>query len=115
VYFAVRFLQLRHNIPDGEFGIHNDDRSTIAMLDRLIATIPDDSHLVALRSGYAFLSTLDHNLRLTIGRTTRLSTGNQVALAIIAERMNLESPAALLEHLTLVRLAIRDAFDAIVA
>ncbi|MBP6004581.1 MAG: hypothetical protein KA746_14195 [Pyrinomonadaceae bacterium] len=114
VYFAMRFLQLRHNIPDGESVTRNDDRSTIAMLDRLIEKLPDDSHLGALREGYAFLSRLDHNIRLTIGRTTRLSTGNQAALAMIAERMDLTSPADLLEQLTLVRIAIRGAFDAIV-
>lgn len=70
VYFATRYLQLRYNIPDT-----GDDRSTGHIIDRLISEIPDDSGvsreaLETLRRGHTTLSAIDHELRLTIGRTT---------------------------------------------
>jgi glutamine synthetase adenylyltransferase len=115
VYFAMRYLQLRHNVPDDA-----DDRSTGFMLDKLATSIkscpPLDSQLStlhALADGHDFLSALDHSIRLIAGRSTRLSHGNQALLAQIAKRMDLPSPAALLEALTFHRLAIRSAFDAI--
>ncbi len=150
IYFAMRYLQLRDNVPDvGEDNETGDKRrekgeqepenprSTAAMLDKLItkytnhstatdslspvSSLPSPvslppspvSSLKSLRAGHEFLSALDHQLRLTIGRTTRLPIANQTALATIAERMGLGSPAELLEHLTAHRLAIREAFDAI--
>ena len=143
VYFAMRYLQLRHNVPDGVSGPTvkegadtrssaagaltdvratdtSDDRSTRFMLDKLAASIQKsstlDSPLSTLQSladGHEFLSTLDHNIRLIAGRSTRLSQGNHALLAQIAKRMKLPSPAALLENLTLHRLAIRSAFSAI--
>ena len=143
IYFAMRYLQLRDNVPDvwednetgdkrrekGEQEPENP-RSTAAMLDKLITkytnhSIATDSlspvslppspvsSLQSFRAGHEFLSLLDHQLRLTIGRTTRLPLANQTALATIAERMGLGSPAELLENLTANRLAIREAFDAI--
>jgi len=93
-----------------------EERSTSAMLDRLIDDSPLSNlhpQLLTLKSGYEFLSTLDHNLRLTIGRTTRVPNANHAVLTTIASRMNLDSPCNLLETLTLHRLAIREAFDEI--
>jgi|CXWL01.1.fsa_nt_gi glutamate-ammonia-ligase adenylyltransferase len=113
VYFAMRYLQLRHNIPDAEA-----DRSTPTMLTRLAEHPALHSQIPALNSlaeGYAFLATLDHNLRLTVGRTTRVPLANQHALTTIAVRMHLDSPAGLLESLTAHRLVIRDAFEHILA
>lgn len=117
IYFAMRYLQLRYNIPDDSV-----DRSTRFMLERLVASIqkvpPLDSQLSTLHSladGHDFLSSLDHSIRLIAGRSTRLSHGNQALLAQIAKRLDLPSSAALLEALTLHRLAIRSAFDAITA
>lgn len=149
IYFAMRYLQLRDNVPDvgewgsrgveesrsggvgesrswvvgesGSGGVEENLRSTVAMLDILERQYREASSLLyaptpllplsALREGHAFLSALDHELRLTIGRTTRLPISNAAALTTIAERMNLASPADLLEHLTAHRLAIRQAFD----
>lgn len=109
VYFAIRFLQLRDNVPD-----HGGDRSTRFMLDKLLISksISVESH-ENFADGYDFLSSLDHNIRLIAGRSTRLSYGNEALLARIAKRMNLPSQAALLENLTLHRLAIRSVFNAI--
>ena len=110
VYFAMRYLQLRDNIPDDA-----DDRSTASMLERLKrAGSLTESDYHSLLAGYHFLSDLDHNMRLTVGRTTRLSMGNQVVLSTIAKRMELPSTVELVEQLTLHRLAIRSAFESVV-
>lgn len=110
VYFAMRYLQLRDNIPD-----NTDNRSTPFMLGRLReAGSLSDIEYATLADGYAFLSTLDHNLRLTVGRTTRVPQADQRTLQNIAERMHLGSSGELLEQLTMHRLAIRESFDAIV-
>jgi glutamine synthetase adenylyltransferase len=108
IYFAMRYLQLRDNVPD-----EGEDRSTRFMLDKLAASIQRPSTLDSLADGHEFLSSLDHNIRLIAGRSTRLSQGNHDLLDAIAKRMNLTSHAALLENLTLHRLAIRSAFDAV--
>lgn len=109
VYFAVRFLQLRDNVPD-----NGGDRSTRSMLDRLLGnrSLSTESHN-NFGAGHDFLSSLDHNIRLIAGRSTRLSQANEALVARIAKRMDLPSQAALLQDLALHRLAIRSAFDAI--
>ncbi len=109
VYFAMRYLQLRDNVPDDPH-----DRGTRFMLDRLHdAGSLDAAPHAAMIAGYTFLSTLDHNLRLTVGRTTRVPTANKPALAVIAERMSLSSEPELLGQLTLHLIAIREAFESV--
>ncbi|MFM9905046.1 MAG: hypothetical protein ACKVQJ_10805 [Pyrinomonadaceae bacterium] len=109
IYFAMRYLQLRDNIPDS-----GENRSTIFMLECLVSNHSLTTEIYTeLLAGYLFLSDLDHNLRLTIGRTTRFPLGNEAALKIIANRKGLTSPAELLEKLNLHRLAIRTAFEKI--
>ena len=130
IYFAMRYLQLRDTVSDDDDrkvrkGGSENGRSTLAMLDKLERVYSENSthtfspaHLLtlaALKEGYRFLSALDHNLRLTVGRTTRIPLSNPVALATIARRMKLATPADLLEQLTLQRLAIRTAFETILA
>jgi glutamate-ammonia-ligase adenylyltransferase len=109
VYFATRFLQLRDNVPDIP-----QERSTRSILDRLelAGSLTHDTR-DALAAGYEFLSTLDHHLRLTVGRTTRVPLGDKHSLTNIADRMNVGSASGMLESLTLHRLNIRSAFDAI--
>ncbi len=135
VYFAMRYLQLRYNIPDSDVEEEREtnSRSTLAMLNRLHklaeknevenGTLPVpfsplplfSSAIELLTESYTFLAALDHNLRLTVGRTTRVPVANDNALKTIAARMHLASPADLLEHLTIHRLNIRSAFDTILA
>jgi glutamate-ammonia-ligase adenylyltransferase len=111
VYFAMRFLQLRDNVPDD-----SEDRSTPFMLKRLAeAGSLTGEELNDLHAGYEFLSTVDHNLRLTVGRTNRIPLANETALKTVAKRMNLDSPADLLEQLTLHRISVREAFNNIVS
>jgi glutamate-ammonia-ligase adenylyltransferase len=107
VYFAMRFLQLRDNVPDD-----GENRSTRAMLRRLSETGSlADIDFQAFDGGYDFLSCLDHNLRLTVGRTNQLPLANHAAMQTIVERMKLESTNDLLEKLTFHRLEIRSAFE----
>ena len=107
VYFATRYLQLRHDIPDDP-----SDRSTAFVLSRLrdrrVLATPQYEGLI---DGYEFLSALDHGLRLTVGRRTRVPLADQAALATIAGRMRLDSAQQLLEKLAVHRLLIREAFD----
>ncbi|HVF30683.1 MAG TPA: hypothetical protein VNA22_06910 [Pyrinomonadaceae bacterium] len=109
VYFAMRFLQLRDGVPDSL-----DDRSTPHMLgvlrDRGSLSV---SEYEPLAKGYQFLSELDHELRLAVGRTTRLPLGKIEALETVASRMNLHSTQDLLERLALFRMGVRSAFDSV--
>ncbi|MDQ3063556.1 MAG: hypothetical protein M3R14_11965, partial [Acidobacteriota bacterium] len=109
VYFVVRFLQLRDNIPDDA-----ETRTTDFTLRKLFENESLEKEAFEnFSNGYAFLSELDHNLRLTVGRSSRLPLANQTALQTIVERMKLESIKDLLEQLTFHRLNIRSSFEAI--
>lgn len=107
VYFGVRFLQLRDNIQDA-----GANRSTVFTLEKLFE---NDSigaeNFKNLTDGYKFLSELDHNLRLTIGRSTRLPLANRNALETIVGRMKLASIDDLLQKLTFHRINIRASFE----
>lgn len=109
VYFAVRFLQLRDDVPDAA-----ENRTTDFTLRRLCEnrslTVED---FESFSRGYEFLSELDHNLRLAVGRSSCLPLANQTALQTIVERMRLGSAKNLLEQLTVHRLNIRASFEAI--
>ncbi len=107
VYFAMRFLQLRDNIQDDA-----ENRSTAFMLGKLYENNSlNRQDFQNFANGYEFLSELDHNLRLTIGRSTRLPLANQTVLQTIVKRMKLDSVKDLLEKLTAHRLEIRASFE----
>lgn len=107
VYFAVRFLQLRDNIPDAE-----ENRSTIFTLRKLFENQSlNKEDLQNFSNGYKFLSELDHNLRLVIGRSTRLPVSNPKTLQTISHRMKIESVKNLHQQLTFHRLNIRSSFE----
>ena len=107
VYFAMRFLQLRDNIPDDP-----KNRSSAFMLRKLYENKSmSREDFENFSNGYDFLSELDHHLRLTVGRSTLLPVANQNALRIICERMNIDSINELHEKLTFRRLNIRASFE----
>jgi glutamate-ammonia-ligase adenylyltransferase len=107
VYFAIRFLQLRDDVRDDK-----ENRSTSFMLGKLHEKNSlNQNDFQNFADGYEFLSELDHNLRLTIGRSTRLPLANQKVLQTIVERMKLDSIKDLLEKLTVHRLEIRASFE----
>ncbi len=111
VYFVVRYLHLRDKM-----GENSASRSTAAKLEEFYANGSlSTEDFAGLSEGYAFLSELDHNIRLMIGRVSRLPSGNRSVLDRIAARMHYGSVSDLLEQLTMHRLNIRSAFDNIFA
>jgi glutamate-ammonia-ligase adenylyltransferase len=110
VYFAARYLQLRDSVAD-----EGADRSTHATLARLrdAGSLDTDAHR-ALADGYATLRALDHNLRLIIGRSSRLPAApDHPLLADLARALNFDSPAALLETLRARMAQIHAAYDSV--
>lgn len=109
IYFTIRYLQLRDNIPDD-----SQNRSSLFSLQKLYnaESLPKE-HFENFLSGYKFLSELDHNLRLTVGRSTRLPVAKHKALKIIAKRMKFNSIDELFENLTVHRLNINSSFEQI--
>ena len=107
VYFAVRFLQLRDDVPDDAA-----NRSTVFTLEKLYANESlSKNNFHNFSAGYVFLTELDHNLRLVVGRSTRLPAANHAALETISNRMKLASVKDLFEQLTAHRLNIRESFE----
>lgn len=100
VYFAMRFLQLRDNVPDDL-----ENRTTLFMLKKLHEKGSlNDEDFQMFNDGYEFLNRLDHALRLTFGRSAVLPNN----LEIISQRLKIKN---LLEVLTLHRLNIRQAYE----
>ena len=109
VYFAVRFLQLRDDVPDDA-----TNRSTAFILEKLYENQSlSREDFCSFSAGYEFLTELDHNLRLVAGRSTRLPVAHQTVLETIANRMKLESVKNLFEQLTFHRLAVRNSFETV--
>jgi glutamate-ammonia-ligase adenylyltransferase len=109
VYFATRFLQLRDNVPDV-----GADRSTRSVLERLRAngSLDEESH-AAMKDGYELLRTLDHHLRLIVGRSTRLPAADHPALRDSARRLGYETADELTRALSSHMKNIRAAYDRI--
>jgi glutamate-ammonia-ligase adenylyltransferase len=109
VYFASRYLQLRDEVPD-----EGEDRSTAFTLERLReeGSISEEQFL-ALSGGYSLLRSIDHNLRLLVGRSTRLPDLNHVTARDVAARMGFDSVVELQRTLGQHMVAIREAYDRI--
>ena len=106
IYFATRYLQLRDNIPDDA-----DNRTTRGVLDRLLenGSIGRVDH-EAFAEGHMFLSELDHNIRLVMGRSRQLPRDAK-SLKIVTDRSGFADTTAFLETLSLQRLSVRNAFE----
>jgi len=109
VYFAVRYLQLRDEVPD-----EGEDRSTAFTLERLReeGSLTEDDCSI-LTSGYSLLRSIDHNLRLVVGRSTRLPDPNHVTASDVARRMGFGSVSELQQTLAEQMQAIRAAYNRI--
>jgi glutamate-ammonia-ligase adenylyltransferase len=110
VYFAVRYLQLRDGLPDDD-----SERSTRATLERLrdggSLGVEDTD---ALCEGYALLRRLDHQLRLLVGRSTRLpSAPDHPHVRDLSLRLGYSTPAELTAELDARMQAVRAAYDRI--
>ena len=78
-----KFVQLRDDVAD-----EGEDRSTRATLERLEATGSLDVHdYEELSGGYALLRSVDHQLRLIVGRSAHLPLPGQRAFGDIARRL----------------------------
>ncbi len=111
VYFASRYLQLRDEVMD-----EGDDRSTAFTLDRLReeGSLTEEDFVV-LSSGYSLLRSIDHNLRLIVGRSTRLPDPNHPTARDVAVRAGFESVADMQDTLTDQMQAIRATYKRILA
>jgi glutamate-ammonia-ligase adenylyltransferase len=109
VYFATRYLQLRDHVPD-----EGMDRSTRAVLENLRAagSLNQEDYAV-MQDGYQLLRTLDHHLRLIVGRSTRLPAADHPALRDIAHKLDYASPTELVESLTACMKKMRRAYNRI--
>lgn len=109
VYFATRYLQLKDEVLD-----EGEDRSTAFTLERLREEGSlSEEDFVVLSSGYSLLRSIDHNLRLIVGRSTRLPDPNHVTARDVAVRMGFESVTELQGTLIDQTRAIRKAYDRI--
>jgi len=109
IYFAIRYLQLRDNVPDTD-----DSRSSGKMLEKLRSKGSlSDANFEALHSGYEFLSSLDHSMRLIIGRSHVVPHSGNSQLRKIVGRLGLTSLAEFHQQLSLHRIAIREAFSSV--
>ena len=111
VYFAARYLQLRDDVPD-----EGEDRSTQATLERLQANGSlDNDEREALSQGYALLRTVDHHLRLILGKVAALPAIDHTAFAEIAAKLGYQDAASLRKALLDAMLAIRQTYNRITA
>ena len=109
VYFAVRCLQLRDNVPDD-----NKDRTTLKMLEQLRKTGSIGEHTFAsLYEGYRLLRSVDHEMRLIVGRSATLPTLGHQALSDIARRLQYSTSDELVADLKIRMANIRAAYDTI--
>ena len=109
VYFATRYLQLRDEVVDG-----GEDRSTALTLENLREEGSlSDEDFTTMSTGYSLLRSIDHNLRLIVGRSTRLPDPNHVTARDVAMRMGFASVTELQETLIEQMQAIRDSYNRI--
>jgi glutamine synthetase adenylyltransferase len=108
VYFATRFLQLKHQIAEP------DERGTLQLIDHLKERdrLTEAQHRI-LYDGYSFLRRLDHALRLLFDRPTETFPVNRSALADLAEFLKCSIQELESEHQT-HRENIRSVYEEIV-
>jgi len=95
-------LQLRDEVLD-----EGENRSTLFTLERLRDedSLTEDDFMT-LSSGYSLLRKTDHNLRLIVGRSTRLPDSDHVIANDVANRMGFDPrdlQATLIEQMTRIR------------
>jgi glutamate-ammonia-ligase adenylyltransferase len=111
VYFATRYLQLRDDVAD-----EGENRSTLATLARLEANGSLQTRdFDALSQGYELLRSVDHHLRLIVGKVAALPATDYPAFKEIARRLDFATPSELGETLRERMKAIREAYDRITA
>jgi glutamate-ammonia-ligase adenylyltransferase len=111
VYFAVRYLQLRDNVPDD-----GDDRTTRRMLERLreVGSISEDD-FQRMSTGYRLLRLIDHQLRLILGRSATVPPFEATTFTEIAGRLGYANGDQLRDELISGMKNIRVAYENIIA
>ena len=109
VYFAARYLQLRDDVSD-----EGADRSTNATLEQLKrnGSLKQEEY-ESLTSGYGLLRSVDHQLRLTLGKVAALPSNTHPAFEEIGLRLGFASGRQLSETLGERMRAVRDAYERI--
>lgn len=111
VYFAARYLQLRDSVPDD-----GEDRTTPQILRRLRDSKSiDDENFEKMFTGYGLLRSVDHQLRLIIGRSSTVPSRESAAFADVARRLGYETADQLENDLTVRMKEIRQAYDTIMS
>ena len=111
VYFASRYLQLRDDVMD-----EGEDRSTSFTLERLREEGSlSEEDFAELSGGYGLLRSIDHNIRLIVGRSTRLPDPNHPTARDVATRLGFDSAKDLQQTLADQMIAIRAAYLRIVS
>jgi len=109
VYFATRYLQLKHQIPEPE------ERGTIPLIaylhERGVLTSEQHERLTA---GYHFLRQLDHALRVIFGRPVHALPTHRATLGEVAAWLGCSSPDDLEREHEEHRRRIRAAYEEIV-
>jgi glutamate-ammonia-ligase adenylyltransferase len=109
VYFATRYLQLKHRIPEPE------QRGTIPLIaylhERGVLTSEQHERLAA---GYHFLRQLDHALRVIFGRPVYALPPRRATLDEVAKWLGYSSPDELEREHEEHRRRIRAAYEEIV-
>jgi glutamate-ammonia-ligase adenylyltransferase len=107
VYFAARYLQLRDDVAD-----EGEDRSTSATLERLEGNGSLELRdYEPLSNGYALLRSVDHQLRLVVGKVAALPSTDHPVCREIAKRLDFDSAQELSETLKERMQAIRESFN----
>ncbi len=110
VYFATRYLQLKHHIPDPP------TRGTLPLIDHLLdrAVIDQIQHRI-LFDGYAFLRWTDHCLRLLFDRPKQVIPSNEQQLRSLAHQFGAESSEAWQQEYQAHTTQIRRVYEQIIA
>jgi glutamate-ammonia-ligase adenylyltransferase len=109
VYFAVRYLQLRDDVSDE--GTDRSTNATLKQLKRNKSLTAEDYE--ALTKGYDLLRSVDHQLRLVMGKVAALPSITHPAFEEIARRLEFLSGRQLSEKLAERMRGIRAAYDRI--
>jgi glutamine synthetase adenylyltransferase len=109
VYFAVRYLQLRDDVSD-----EGSDRSTNATLEQLErnGSLTREDY-EALTRGYELLRSVDHQLRLVLGKVAALPSITHPAFEEIAIKLGFSSGRQLSGRLAELMRSIRTAYERI--
>jgi glutamate-ammonia-ligase adenylyltransferase len=109
VYFATRYLQLKHQIPDPK------NRGTLSLIaDLAEKKILTEKQANILEKGYTFLRQLDHKIRLQLERPQTQLPHNLSQRLEIAKELGYEDEASFLKDYKYYLQIIREVYEEII-